>query len=87
MLGCSLVPLRIVPFEESRSRRIHFGDPDPDEKSIERWLEEMPESLIGRLLPRTMRPIRMLDPGWYSIDSPLRGPWIITSFRAGGSIV
>lgn len=43
-----------------------------------------------RLLPRTRRPIRSLDPGGYSRVSPSRGPLSITSFRAAapkGSII
>lgn len=82
MFGVTLVSFNRVPFEDSRSRSTHL----PDSYSIERCLEEMPESLIGRLFPRTTRPIRTLDRGPKSRVSPSRGPWTIISLRAKGSI-
>lgn len=77
------MPLRTVPFEESRSRSTHFPDSDP----MERCLVEIPASLIGRLFPRTIRPTLMVDPTRYSMLSPSRGPWTITSFRGKQSIL
>ena len=76
-----------VPLEESRSRRIHLPDPDGEEDSMQKCLVETPASLIATVLPRTTRPIRMVDPGRNSRVSPGRGPWTITSFRGRGSIV
>ncbi|PON53264.1 hypothetical protein PanWU01x14_203770 [Parasponia andersonii] len=76
--GSSASSLRKEPLEESRSRSIHF----PDSDQMEMCLEEMPASLMVKLLPRTTRPIRMVDPGGYSRLSPSRGPLFMTSFRA-----
>lgn len=72
---------KTVPFEESRSRRIH----SPDSWRMERCLEEMPGSLMGRVLPFTTRPIRTADPGLKSRVLPSPGPCRIFSRRIGAS--
>lgn len=82
VLGGSVVELRKVPLEESRSWMVHLLDPD----SIMRCLDEMPSSLMVTSLPRTIRPIRILDPCLNSRVSPERGPWITISFKPGGSM-
>ena len=82
VLGGSVVELRKVPLQESRSRMVHL----PDTDSIMRCLDEMPSSLMVTSLPRTIRPIRILDPGLNSMVSPERGPRTMISFIAGGSM-
>jgi len=72
-------PSKTVPFEESRSRRIHLVD----SLRMERCLVEMPASLMGRVLPFTSRPIRTADPGLKSRVWPWRGPCRISSRRIG----
>ena len=79
MLGGSVVELRKVSLQESRSRMVHL----PDTDSIMRCLDEMPSSLMVTLLPRT---IRILDPGLNSMVSPEHGPRTTISFIAGGSM-
>ena len=66
----SIIELKVVPLEDPRSRRIYFPNPN----SIFRCLEEMPSSLIETLFPHITRTIRMMDPGWNLIVSPLHGP-------------
>ena len=70
-----------MPFEESKSRRVHLLD------SVEmvRCLEEMPESLMGRLFPLMTRPIRTAVPGLNSRVLPSPGPCRISSRRVGAS--
>ncbi|WVZ24118.1 hypothetical protein V8G54_002662 [Vigna mungo] len=72
---------KTVPFEESRSLSIHL----PDSLRMERCLEEIPGSLMGRVLPFTTRPIRTADPGLKSRVSPWRGPCRISSRRIEAS--
>lgn len=74
---------KTVPFEESRSRRIHLAD----SLRMERCLEEMPGSLMGRVLPFTTRPIRTADPGLKSRVLPWRGPCRISSRRIRASSI
>lgn len=59
VFGGIVVSSKTVPFEECRSRSVHWLD----SIEIERCLVEMPGSLMGRVLPRMTRPILIVDPG------------------------
>lgn len=82
MLGGSISELRKVPLEESRSWIVHLPDPN----SMTRCFDEIQSSLMATLLPRTTRPIRILDPGLNSRVSPERGPLTMISFKYCGSM-
>lgn len=72
-----------MPLEDPRSWIIQFSESE----TIRRCLVEIPASLMAISFPRTNRPIRIVDPGLYSKDSPSLGPLTTASFSSGGVIV